>query len=100
MTYEEAKNVILNTYIRFGRSNGKAMFCKAVSKSLSAIEKQIPKKPLILPIAFKSTENVIIRSVMCSDCKGTFMLDTQIKHCPFCGQAIDWSEEICSTQNN
>ena len=83
MTYEEALDKLDKTLI--GDLELKVVLTKA-------LKKQIPKKPLALPIAFKSTENVIIHSVMCNVCKCTFMRDKQIKYCPFCGQALDWSD--------
>ena len=89
MTYKEAKDIINNTRIQFGRSNGKTLFFTAVGKALEAIEKQIPKKP--------KGDYHSCPHYRCPNCGGSVKMyahDNIHPHCAFCGQALDWSEKI------
>jgi len=62
-------------------------------EAISALEKQIPKR---LTSRQKNRTRV---SGKCPTCGRNFSLESIIyyrqntKHCPNCGQAIDWSEE-------
>lgn len=88
MTYEEAKGVIINTYIRFGRCNGKTVFLKAIKKALEAVDKQMPKKP--------KGDYHSCPHYRCPNCNSSVKMyehDNTYPHCAFCGQALDWSEE-------
>ena len=59
---------------------------------IDALKKQIPKKPSFSPFGYRTEANDI-RFVFCSTCQKHFMNDTDIKYCPNCGQAIDWSKD-------
>ncbi len=65
--------------------------------AISAIEKQIPKKPIE-----KETDNLwngmSTRTVSCPNCKKQIVnvwnkADYKPKFCHYCGQALDWSDE-------
>lgn len=57
----------------------------AKAKSIEALEKQIPKKP----ISYDDCEQFVIRCT-CGKCT-----DTRFFHgyCTWCGQKLDWSDE-------
>lgn len=82
MTYEEAiKHIGLNANKFWTTVEDLA----ALQKAIEALEKQMPKKP-----AKQWGDNV------CPNCR----TDTRCrvlmgweKHCPDCGQAIDWSDD-------
>lgn len=84
MTVEQALNKLDETFI--GDLELKIFLTKA-------LEKQIPKKPITLPIGFETFWRDTIRSVQCKVCRDVFMQDTSIKYCPSCGQALDWGDK-------
>lgn len=93
MTYEEARNVILNTTMYFGRSNGKSLYSDALKAALQALNKQIPKK-----IVLKYMNLGRSKCYCCPTCDNFFgyQYDKPIeefytKHCPECGQELDWT---------
>ena len=102
MTYEEAKQNILNTHIQFGRSNGKTVFNESLSMAIKAIDKQIPKKPIISIHKYIDSDTKAEGSYNLKHCPccwengelGYFdsLIDKDTKYCRRCGQAIDWSE--------
>lgn len=57
---------------------------EAIRFAISAIEKQIPKKP------YKDNENGIYEKECCPTCNRSLFPNDH--HC-ICGQAIDWSDE-------
>lgn len=63
---------------------------KALDAAIEALEKQIPTKPrqIMEKGAFKV-------GFECGNCGTTFGYVSKrfTKCCPFCGQALDWSEE-------
>ena len=87
MKYEEAIDILTYQAIVLGRASGKSTLernrIEALSKTIEALEKQIPKKPYDI--------------VHCPLCKIEVELqpiDTeQVTYCLHCGQAIDWSEQ-------
>lgn len=66
-------------------------FIKACDVALPALEKQIPKKPMI-----SYDERVKENWCSCSVCVFGFGWKRTIhyKYCPNCGQKIDWSDEL------
>ena len=55
---------------------------------MDALNKQIPKKPKLM-------ENPLINSkywFYCPNCNASRHTDIKVKHCSFCGQALDWSD--------
>ena len=73
---------------------------EAIVMAISALEKQIPKKPN--KIQSKNGEN--LWNLYCPSCENWIgMRNSRLKHvdmhnisngniCPYCGQAIDWEE--------
>ena len=60
----------------------------ALQMAIKALEKQIPKKPKLM-------ENPLINSkywFYCPNCNASRHTDIKVKHCSFCGQALDWSD--------
>ena len=85
MTYEEAK-AIFEEDLKDGKCSDDCPECNARELAISAIEKQIPKKP-------RKTRC----SLMCANC-GHKITEIGCKklirlYCKKCGQAIDWSDD-------
>ena len=63
---------------------------KSIEIAISALEKQIPKKP----VEMKSTDKLPQGYFACPICGGWVGMDEYLnKFCAGCGQAIDWSDE-------
>lgn len=80
MTYEEAK-AFFEEDLKDGKCSDNCPECNAMELAISAIEKQIPKKP------------DLDGGIYCPCCLHEFKenYDTT-SYCPNCGQAIDWSD--------
>jgi len=65
--------------------------------AISALEKQIPKKPeekiLIRQDNYNDGTNIPRYDWWCSNCHSETMGTNLIYYCPTCGQAIDWGNE-------
>ena len=99
MTNEEAISYILANYfdgdedvraVVGGDEEHLAMKC-----AVEALEKQIPKKP---KVSFQS------EFYWCPDCECAIKMRIEkktknIRYCPFCGQALDWSERNGGDEN-
>lgn len=87
MTYEEVKKI---------RNNGKIEHTniRELQKLIDiAIEKQIPKKPRFEGDGYWRGE-LVYDTWICPNCGTDYEVGTDThKHCPSCGQAIDWGEE-------
>ena len=64
---------------------------QAEDLAIKALEKQIPKKPI------GKTDPMFGDSyIVCPNCENTVIVNpfthSIFKHCPNCGQALDWSE--------
>ena len=61
----------------------------AINMAIDALEKQIPKKPII-----RKAEDYFgnVKHTLCPDCQETEFIFTQPCFCHHCGQAIDWEE--------
>lgn len=58
-----------------------------------AIEKGTPKKPILWGDGCDDKDEILYDMWDCPNCGEHFELDYDThKHCPECGQAIDWSE--------
>ena len=90
MTYEEAiKNINALNAVCGQKGLYDAEFESALALAISALEKQIPKKPLHMH-----------KNYYCPICKedGWMLWDDAVpndmdKYCGKCGQAIDWSDD-------
>lgn len=85
MTYEEAIEVLNNTKVMVLKGNVSDLQI-ASQTAIEALEKQIPKKPF----DYEECGVTRYKTGRCSYC-GEFVVQ-HYKHCPECGQAIDWSE--------
>ena len=90
MTYEEA----LQSVLRYcSEECGKIDTCRGEDKEcaeaavIKALEKQIPKKPII-----RKAEDYFgnVKHTLCPNCQETEFVFTQPCFCHHCGQAIDW----------
>ena len=84
-TYAEISSLIKNGLFYAGRQNGKIYNTEVFVKLLSAVEKQIPKKP---------APNKDWHLYSCPNCNNEIINsldDGKFPHCHLCGQALDWS---------
>lgn len=81
MNNEEAINELKEVYNRL-EFKYEATTANAFDSAISALEKQIPKKPIF---------NFRNGCWYCSMCRRA--VSSVQKYCEHCGQAIDWSEE-------
>ena len=60
---------------------------EAFNRAIEALEKQIPKKPII-----RKAEDYFgnVKHTLCPNCQETEFVFTQPCFCHHCGQAIDW----------
>ena len=90
MTYEEAKRVISNTCIRFGRAQGKTLFLKAIKMAMEALDKQIQEGSMKNKLALeaKYTDDDVIKA---AECCSKFDGDNEpaCSECPF-------RDDLCS----
>lgn len=62
-----------------------------VEECRAARERQIPEKPNIWGDGYDNEGNMIYDMYDCPNCGKSYEIDYQdYKHCPECGQAIDW----------
>lgn len=88
MTNEEAIEVIKHGCIYRDRRGGDAL-----RVSISALEKQIPKKTTFEGDDFDGNGNIIYDIWICPCCGKKYVIDyDDYKYCPWCGQALDWSD--------
>ena len=80
MTYEEAK-AFFEEDLKDGKCSDNCPECNAMELAISALEKQIPKKP------------DLDGGVYCPCCLHEFKENyDETRYCPNCGQALDWSD--------
>ena len=90
MTNEEAK-ALFEEDMKDGKCSNDCPECNARERAISALEKQIPKKPIgkIDPMFGDSC-------IVCPNCENTVIVNpfthSIFKHCPNCGQALDWRD--------
>lgn len=90
MTYEEAIDILKNEFkLCDPNCTESCTRCleKAFELAIEALEKQIPKKPII--DMCPCCENLVAYRVYDDTVDGS---EVQDSFCGFCGQAIDWSE--------
>lgn len=78
MTYEEAIKEIKHRMLETIETEYDWM-------AIESLEKRIPKKPLN-----KVSRELLLPEEKCVEC-GTILFISD-RYCPYCGQAIDWSE--------
>lgn len=88
MTSKEAFEILRDTPIDLRSTREDdiyTLYATAQHMALEALEKQIPKKPIV---------NLWDEWCECPGCNGIVTFE-EIKYdfCPDCGQAIDWSEK-------
>lgn len=102
MTPQEALNVLSNT--KFSVSNeAEEQKCRvyqaAFKTAIEALEKQIPKKPVIKTHKYIGSDDDFVNKYHCPVCNALminedtngFYAGRKQKHCD-CGQALDWSD--------
>lgn len=80
MTENEAKTILETEIVHHPECS---IFSEALSISIQALEKQIPKRP-------DFTEDK--EFALCPCCNGKGLSDKQ-NYCDNCGQKLDWSDE-------
>lgn len=100
MTYKQTKKQFIlalnsNAYLNMCE-------CSDMKNAIKAIEKQIPKRPVITihkAIDGNTNKEITYHLTHCPYCwedktKGYFdsLLDKGVEYCRRCGQALDWSE--------
>lgn len=103
MTYEEALNQGIKMTDEYARNDLERYLLrkeepipKSVALGMKALEKQIPKKPIM-----EKSNNICFDEFCCPSCKkriisrldGEWIAGKTQKYCDECGQAIDWSED-------
>ena len=89
MTYEEA----IRYAIGLTKSGGNMQRQEFGKLAVKALEKQIPKKHFVM------INKVNQRELNCPNCDafhgyyGDVYIPSNSEFCPWCGQAIDWSDE-------
>ena len=69
-----------------------SIFAEALGLAIQALEKQIPKKPIIKHI--NTSEEATEIEYTCSVCGTNFVeLTPCMEWCPYCGNKIYWSDE-------
>lgn len=92
MTYEEIIESArtINGLIKVYDFKGKNL--EALIRAKFALEKQIPKKPILKGNEYMGGE-LIYDTWYCPSCDMDYEIDfTNFLFCPNCSQAIDWSE--------
>ncbi len=65
------------------------------------LEKQIPKKPNLSGDSCDKDGNLIYDTYDCPSCHTSYEIEYEkYNHCPSCGQALDWSEEVSENEQN
>ena len=71
-------------------------YCKASTKAIEALEKQIPKKPIYGDSNYRTEDNFLGREITCGKCSEQICYEHSViehfKFCNECGTKIDWEE--------
>lgn len=93
MTIEEAINV-MHGYKRLDEYMKNTNRLPACYMAISALEKQIPKKPTYDGDGYAPDGTFIWDEWICPNYGSAYEVDyDDYDYCPKCGQRIDWSEE-------
>lgn len=78
-------------YAGDGTPDGDLML--ALDMGIAALKKQIPKKPDFEGDGYDDKGNIIYDTWICPCCEERYeVYYDNYKHCPNCGQALDWSD--------
>lgn len=67
----------------------------AIGTAVSALEKQIPKKPTYDGDGYAPDGTFVWDEWICPNCGSRYELEyDEYNFCPNCGQAIDWSKNV------
>lgn len=96
MTYEEAK-ALFEEDLKDGKCSDDFPECNARELAISALEKQIPKKPIQANYIVKvNGVYTLLDENEFTKCPSCTYKDIEVKHgqkyCHICGQALDWSD--------
>ena len=96
MTYEEAK-ALFEEDLKDGKCSDDCPECNARELAISALEKQIPKKPIQANYIVKvNGVDTLLDENEFTKCPSCTYKDIEVKHgqkyCHICGQALDWSD--------
>ena len=65
---------------------------EGITTAIKALEKQIPQRPNFEGDGYDENGYLIYDTWICPCCEERYEVDyEEHKHCPNCGQAIDWS---------
>ena len=86
MTYEEAIKHFKSLQKRYTKEHNGRM-CEKVNLALEALDKQMPKKPII-----REAEDSFgyVKYIICPNCEKVDFGYERPCFCKLCGQAIDW----------
>ena len=89
MTYEEAIKHFKSLQKRYTKEHNGRM-CEKVNLALKALEKQVPKKPII-----RKTKDYFgyVEYIICPNCEIVEFGHEHPCFCKLCGQALDWSDD-------
>lgn len=91
MTPQEAIEKIKWTPLM--RCNDGCVLAQALNLAIKALEKQIPKKPMLEGDGYCPEGNLVYDTWFCPNCDKDYEVDyDDFDYCPNCGQHIDWSE--------
>lgn len=78
--------------LRHPQSGDESDIKAAIECAISALEKQIPKKPDLEGDGYDDSGELVYDTGYCPDCKHEFeVYYDATKYCPNCGQHLDWS---------
>lgn len=89
---EEAVRVLEESLPKVRWNTCDCALTEAMETAISALEKQIPKKPTIWGDGY--ADGMLVYDMWdCPNCEKSYEIDYDYyDHCPNCGQAIDWSD--------
>lgn len=99
MTYQEANALVDDfSFVYKGKSISKEALIECREVIHKALEKQIPKKPII---DNRNFHYVDYKDYLCPCCQkriiskidGDFIAGGKVNYCDNCGQTLDWSDD-------
>lgn len=86
MTYEEVRN----NFIQDLAENAYLNMCSTEEMKIviEALDKQIPKKII------RKSKKASLEDIKCPNCQREIDAMNIVNYCTYCGQALDWSDEI------